>query len=348
MLLHKYTLLVLCNSIFCKGNKMSRKRKKTLSSQKKWGDKPYYSMDFFCKNTFGEKVYKVAIDAGVTCPNRDGTIDTRGCIFCSEGGSGEFASKKNYLHNISSISAQISEGKTFFQSKKIGKLFIAYFQSYTNTYAPVSYLKDIFTQALLEPDIVGISIATRPDCLNHDVLTLLKTLNSNFPEKFIWIELGLQTMHSQTAHYIRRGYELCIFENAVASLHAINIPVIVHVILGLPGESREMMLQTCEYLNHFPIQGIKLQLLHVLKNTDLAIEYEKKHFDILSMMEYIDIIISCLEILNPEFIIHRLTGDGAKSLLIAPTWSLNKRNVLNTLLAEMKQRNTWQGKFFNQ
>lgn len=325
---------------------MSRKHNRQMPDQMKWGDKPFHSLDYYCKQTYGEKIYKVAIDAGMTCPNRDGSLDTRGCIFCSEGGSGEFASKMAVASDISFISTQISNGKTYFKNKYTGNLFIAYFQSFTNTYAPVSYLKQIYTDALLENDIIGISIATRPDCLPQDVITLLHDLSLQFPSKFIWIELGLQTIHPQTSVYIRRGYTLSVFEEAMTALAAIHIPVIVHVILGLPGETKEMMLETCSYLNTCSIQGVKLQLLHVLKNTDLAIDYEKKYFEILPMMEYIDIVISCLEILNPDIIIHRLTGDGPKSLLIAPTWSLNKRNVLNTLLSEMKLRNTWQGKYF--
>lgn len=312
--------------------------------QTKWLDKPYHSLDYDCKTYFGEKVYKIAIDAGMTCPNRDGTLDYRGCIFCSEGGSGDFASSGKSLCSHPSIRQQIEEGKSYFKDKKVGKLFIAYFQSFTNTYAPSSHLYSIFDAALAQSDIAGISIATRPDCLPNEVLSTLSTLQQKYPQKFIWVELGLQTIHGNTATYIRRGYPLTVFDKAVYDLSQIHIPVIVHVIIGLPHETKDMILQTCSYLNMLPIAGIKLQLLHVLKNTDLAVEYEKNSFEILSLEEYIDIVINCLEILNPNITIHRVTGDGPKDLLIAPLWSLNKRNVLNSLLKEMKVRNSWQGK----
>lgn len=313
---------------------------------KSWHEKPYHTLDFDCKTYFGEKIYKIAIDAGMTCPNRDGSIDTRGCIFCSEGGSGDFASSGKSLSSFPSVKQQLEEGKALFKGKNTGQKYIAYFQAFTNTYAPITYLSSIFHDALNQEDVVGISIATRPDCLPDEVLSLLASLVDEFPDKFIWVELGLQTIHENTASYIRRGYPLSIFEKAVNDLNLLHIPVITHVILGLPGENKEMMLDTCAYLNTLPISGIKLQLLHILKNTDLAIDFEKKSFEILSLLEYIDIVISCLEILNPNITIHRVTGDGPKDLLIAPLWSLNKRNVLNTLHKEMKQRNTWQGKLY--
>lgn len=306
-----------------------------------WGDKPYHSLDFYLKNTYGEKIYKIALDAGMTCPNRDGKLDTRGCIFCSAGGSGDFAS-----HGLS-IHEQLENGKALFRDKKIGNRFIAYFQSFTNTYAPPRHLEKLFYEALSEPDVVGISIATRPDCLEKPVIDLLCRLKQQFPSKFIWIELGLQTIHEQTALYIRRGYPLSIFEDALAHLQKADIPVIVHIILGLPGENKEMMLATCRYLSRKKIFGIKLQLLHVLKNTDLAVDFSKKTFEILGFEEYIDIIISCLELLPSDMIIHRVTGDGPKDLLLAPTWSLNKRNVLNTLHRELRTRKTFQGRLFS-
>lgn len=309
-----------------------------------WNDKPYYSLDTYLKEAYGEKVYKIALDAGMTCPNRDGTLGTRGCIFCSEGGSGDFASSRG---SLPSIEAQLAKGKSYFHHKNIGNRFIAYFQSFTNTYAPVSRLKVLYSEALAEPSVAGISIATRPDCINHDILALLQSLKHAFPDKFIWLELGLQTIHNATADFIRRGYPLSTFEAAVSALHKLEIPVIVHIILGLPGETKEMMLQTCSYLNCMTVNGIKLQLLHVLKNTDLAALFAQKAFDILTFEEYIDIVISCLEILSPDMIIHRVTGDGPRELLIAPLWSLNKRNVLNTLHKEMKKQNTWQGRLYH-
>lgn len=305
----------------------------------RWNDKPYHTLDYELKTHYGEKIYKIALDAGMTCPNRDGTCGSRGCIFCSAGGSGDFAAKKDISD---SISTQLEKGKQYFRDKTIGKRFIAYFQAYTNTYAPVARLERLYREALDEPSVVGISVATRPDCLGSNVLSLLDHLNQDYPDKFIWIELGLQTIHEQTAALIRRGYPLSVFEQAVTRLHKISIPVIVHVILGLPGEDRQMMLETCRFLGQKGVDGIKLQLLHVLKNTDLVELYEKKTFEILGFMEYIDIIISCLEILPPDMVIHRVTGDGPKDLLIAPLWSLNKRHVLNTLHQEMKRRGTWQ------
>lgn len=305
-----------------------------------WGDKPYHSLDYYLKNVYGEKIYKIALDAGMTCPNRDGKLDTRGCIFCSAGGSGDFAS-----HGIS-IREQLEKGKKLFHDKKIGTHFIAYFQSFTNTYANPERLEKLFSEALSEHDVIGISIATRPDCLEQPVIDVLHNLKLRFPNKFIWVELGLQTIHEQTALYIRRGYPLAVFEEALIRLQASGIPTIIHVILGLPGENKTMMLETCRYLSDKNIFGIKLQLLHVLKHTDLANDFSKKSFEILSFEEYIDIIISCLELLPPDMVIHRVTGDGPKDLLIAPTWSLNKRNVLNTLHKELKLRETFQGRLY--
>ena len=306
-----------------------------------WYGKPYYSLDAYCKDTFEHKCYKIAIDAGMTCPNRDGTLDTRGCIFCSAGGSGDFAVSG------SDISSQITAGKQQFGDKKIGEHFIAYFQAYTNTYAPIPYLRKVFTEALSAPEICGISIATRPDCLGDDVLALLTELKATFVGKFIWIELGLQTIHENTANYIRRGYALDCFENALHNLSRINIPVIVHVILGLPGETDEHIYQTVGYLNRQNIFGIKLQLLHVLEGTDLADDYRCGLFRTYEKEEYLDILIHCLELLSPEIVVHRVTGDGPKDILTAPRWSLNKRDVLNTLHKNMKENNNYQGRLFN-
>lgn len=309
-----------------------------------WNDKPYHSLDYELKRIYGEKIYKIALDAGMTCPNRDGTCGTRGCIFCSAGGSGEFAARKTSAKT--SIAAQLEQGRQYFGGKNIGRHFIAYFQAYTNTYAPAARLEALYREALDEPAVVGISIGTRPDCLGGDVLELLNQLNKEYRDKQIWIELGLQTIHEDTAALIRRGYPLTVFEQAVTRLKEISLPIIVHVIIGLPGEDRAMMLETCRYLSERGISGIKLQLLHILKNTDLVELYRKKTFDIPDMMEYIDIIISCLEILPPGMVIHRVTGDGPKNLLLAPLWSLDKRRVLNTLHQEMRRRGTWQSKAY--
>lgn len=318
-----------------------------------WHGKPYYSLDAYCKNTFHHKCYKIALNAHMTCPNRDGTLGTQGCIFCSRGGSGEFAvssftqGTKDASLEANDIQAQLQAGLQLFGDKKIGKHFIAYFQAYTNTYAPLSYLKQIYTLALSNPDICGISIATRPDCLPDETLLLLSELKKQFPHKFIWIELGLQTIHAKTATYIRRGYSLNVFETALSKLQDIDIPVIVHVILGLPGESNEMQLETINYLNSKKIFGIKLQLLHILKDTDLALEYYNGQVPTLTKEDYLNLLIQCIEHLSPDIVIHRVTGDGPKESLIAPLWSLNKRDVLNSLHKRMGETNSFQGKHYS-
>lgn len=307
---------------------------------KNWNGKPYYSFDYMLKERFSEKVYKVALNGGMTCPNRDGTLGSRGCIFCSAGGSGDFAGDKQ-----DSITTQIEKQAARLRMKRNASSFIAYFQAYTNTYAPVEYLRSIFTEAISHPDIVALSIGTRPDCLGKDVLNLLEELNQQKP---VWVELGLQTIHEKTASYIRRGYPLSCFDEAVQQLRNRNLDVIVHTILGLPGETKKEILETINYLNHTDIQGIKLQLLHVLKNTDLAKDYLDGKFSAYEMNEYIDLVIDCLEHLSPKIVIHRLTGDGPKDLLIAPTWSSAKKTVLNTLHHECKIRDAYQGKQYKE
>lgn len=304
----------------------------------RWDEKRYYSLDYYLKQTFGEKLYKIALDGGMTCPNRDGTLGARGCIFCSAGGSGDFAGDRR-----TSITEQIETGKAQSIRKHNGSSYIAYFQAYTNTYAPVSYLRSVFTEAINHPDIRILSIATRPDCLNDDVLALLAELNK---KKTVWVELGLQTIHEETAQFIRRGYKLPVFEDALRKLRKIGITVIVHTILCLPGESREMMLDTIRYLNTQDIQGIKLQLLHILKHTDLADYYEKHPFHLPSREEYYELLGMCICNLRPDIIIHRLTGDGPRKLLVAPLWTGNKRQVLNGMQRYFKEQNIWQGKEF--
>jgi radical SAM protein (TIGR01212 family) len=280
----------------------------------------------------------------MTCPNRDGAIDTRGCIFCSEGGSGDFSTESR-----KSITDQITDAKKLI-SQKISNpeeaKYIAYFQAYTNTYAPVSYLKCIFKEAILHPDIVILSIATRPDCLDDEVFELLSELNRIKP---VWIELGLQTIHEASAEFIRRGYPLKLFQEKVMKLHQYNITVIVHTILGLPGETKADMLKTMAYLSKLPIQGIKLQLLHILKGTDLGKLYEAGAVTkVLSLEEYVDILIACIEHLPDYLIIHRITGDGPRHLLLAPLWSANKKLVLNTINHQMKIRDSYQGKLYKE
>ncbi len=303
-----------------------------------WGEKRYYSLDYFLRQTYQTKMYKISLDGGMTCPNRDGALGHRGCIFCSAGGSGDFAADRSL-----SITEQIEQGKSQASLKYSGNSYIAYFQAYTNTYAPVPYLRKIFTEAVLHPDIRILDIATRPDCLGEDILELLVELNRQKP---VWIELGLQTIHPQSADFIRRGYELPVFEQAVRRLRAAHIPVIVHTILGLPGENSEHMLATVRYLNAQDIQGVKLQLLHILKGTDLADYYRQRPFALPDMDEYFEIIGRCLCILRPDIVIHRLTGDGPKSLLIAPLWTSNKRQTLNRMQAYLKAHDIWQGKEF--
>ena len=281
----------------------------------------YNSLNSYLKQKFGCKVYKLSLSSGLSCPNRDGRISDKGCIFCSNGGSGEFASPKHL-----SITEQIEAAKTKVANKINTGKYIAYFQSFTNTYGDVSYLREIFSEAITHPDIVALSIGTRPDCLPNDVISLLKELNDIKP---VWVELGLQTANENTARYINRGYPLDIFNHAVTTLNNINVDVIVHVIIGLPHESKDDILHTIKYVCSKNIAGIKLQLLHVLKNTPLEKEYLSNQFCVLSLEEYTDILAECITYIPQNIIIHRLTGDGPKSLLIAPLWSANKKAVLN-------------------
>lgn len=312
-------------------------------TQDHWQGKPYYSLDAYCKNTYGEKLYKIALNAGLSCPNRDGTLGTGGCIFCSAGGSGDFAIKTGAYP---SVTKQLAAGKALFHNKQTGNRYIAYFQAYTNTYGPLPYLEKIYEEALREQTVAGISIATRPDCISEDTVTLLVNLKAKFPDKFVWIELGLQTIHEQTALFIRRGYTLGVYDKCVTMLHQADIPVITHVILGLPGETQEHVLRTIAHLNSVGIWGIKLQLLHVLKGTELASLYEQGTYTPLAKEAYLDLVINCLEQLDPHTVVHRVTGDGPKDLLLAPMWSVNKRDVLNSLHHTMKQRSSYQGRLF--
>ena len=307
-----------------------------------WNGKPYYSLDYYLKETFGTKVYKLALDGGMTCPNRDGTIGTGGCIFCSEGGSGDFAAKRDV-----SVRAQVDAAKLRVSSKiSVDGPFIAYFQSYTNTYAPLAYLEQIFSEAISLPEICALSIGTRPDCLPDETIELLSRLNQ---EKPVWVELGLQTIHEKTAEFIRRGYKLSVFEDAYHRLKAAGLSVIVHVILGLPGESNEDILDTIQYLASLEhdgkhIDGIKLQLLHVLKGTDLNDIYLSGAFKTMELDEYLELVSACIKLLPQDIVIHRISGDGPKSILTAPLWSGNKRLVLNSMTKYLKEHEVWQGK----
>ena len=273
----------------------------------------------------------------MTCPTRDGTLGHGGCIFCSGNGSGDFASPRT-----TSITRQISEGiHGLSQRKQVGHKFIAYFQSFTNTYAPVEVLRPMYLEALNHPDVVMLSIATRPDCLPDDVLKLLAECQQIKP---VIIELGLQTIHKPTAEFIRRGYPLEVYDTAVESLKSLGIEVVTHVIAGLPFESQKDFLETVSHVGSSGSDGIKIQLLHILKNTALAEFYQKGMFQALSLEQYVDTVIKALSILPEEMVIHRLTGDGPKDLLIAPAWSSKKRQVLNEIHRELKRQNIWQGK----
>ena len=301
-----------------------------------WNGKPYHSLDFHLKETFGKKVYKLSLDGGMTCPNRDGTAGRDGCIFCSAGGSGDFAAPRT-----ASVKEQAEAAKALVAGKIKGDAsYIAYFQSYTNTYAPLPYLRALFTEAMALPDVCALSVATRPDCLPPETIALLNELSQKKP---VWVELGLQTIHEKTAEFIRRGYSLDVFEDAYGRLKAAGIPVIIHVILGLPGETREDMLKTVRYLAGKRVDGIKLQLLHVLKGTDLFPLYEAGAFRTLEMEEYFALAGDCLKLLPPETVVHRLTGDGPKRLLAAPLWSADKKKVLNGLHRYLKENGIFQG-----
>ena len=289
----------------------------------------------YLKNTYGHKVYRLALNGGMTCPNRDGRVGTGGCIFCSAGGSGDFAQSAG-----ESIAEQIRLAKELVKNKIHDGTYIAYFQAYTNTYAPVEYLRRIFTEAIEAPEIEILAVATRPDCLEEEKIQLLAELNRKKP---VWVELGLQSAKEESAWLIRRGYENKVFENALKQLISRGIDVIVHIIIGIPGESREDILNTVKYINSFDIKGVKIQLLHVLRGTDLEQYYYKYPFHVYTMEEYTQILCDVIEHLRRDIVIHRLTGDGPKKLLIEPQWSGNKRAVMNYIHREMQMRNIEQG-----
>ena len=302
-----------------------------------------YTLNDYCRETFGEKLYKISLNGGFTCPNRDGTLGSRGCIFCSAGGSGDFAEDPH-----ASIAAQIEAGKKKVEKKmKSGGHYIAYFQAYTNTYAPLERLEALFTAAISHPDIRVLSVATRPDCIPEETVALLARLNRIKP---VWVELGLQTIHEESARYIRRGYPLAVYEDALRRLKEAGLTVITHVILGLPGETREDMLETIKYLakgiKDTRTDGIKLQLLHVLRNTDLAEDYLAGRFSVMTLEEYLPLLADCVRRLPPDMVVHRITGDGPKNLLLAPLWTGNKRLVLNAITRYFKEEQVQQGELF--
>lgn len=298
--------------------------------------KRYNTLNNELLNIFGEKVMKLSLDGGFTCPNRDGKVGTRGCIFCGEEGSGEFAGTRE-----ASIKKQIEEQKELLSKKWKAKKYIAYFQNFTNTYAPIDYLSKIYNEALEVEGVVGLAIATRPDCLDKDVLDLLEELNKR---TFLWIELGLQTIHKKSASFIRRGYPLETYDKAIDELKKRNIRVVTHLIIGLPYETREDILKSVKYVAEKNIWGIKLHSLYIQKGTDLYDYYLNNPFPIMSMDEYVSIIVDALELLPIEMVVHRLTGDGKKDLLIEPKWSKDKSKVLTSIDKELKNRQTIQGK----
>lgn len=324
----------------------------------------YYSLNEYLKETYGTKLYKLALDGGMSCPNRDGLIDTRGCIFCSAGGSGDFSghalsrrrtagqptgsssqiSAPSGMHlrtSVADINTQLDAAKHLIAAKYNGTQYIAYFQSYTNTYADTEYLRRLFYPVIEREDIRILSIATRPDCLPPETIKLLSELNRIKP---VWVELGLQTIHENTAEHIRRGYKLSVFEDAVNKLSSIGINPIVHMIIGLPGETEAMIMDTAKYIAHIGASGIKLQLLHILKGTDLAYDYTLGKFEALSLEAYVKYLGKIIQLLPENMVIHRLTGDGPKNQLIAPLWSADKKNVLNTINSYFKTNNIYQGR----
>ncbi len=299
----------------------------------------YRRLNDWLREKYGRKVYKLALQGVTTCPNRDGTVGERGCIFCSEYGSGEFAA-------FGAVEEQLRRAKARVADKVPPDAgYIAYFQSFTNTYAPVERLRSLFTAAMRPPEVVALSVATRPDCLGEDVLDLLEELRQ---EKDVWVELGLQTIHPATADYIRRGYSLEVFDEAVKALRRRGVTVVVHQIIGLPGETEEMIWATADYIAHSGAAGVKFHLLHVLRGTDLAAEYEAGRVDVLDMEAYFHLLAGCVERMAPEMVIHRLTGDGAKRDLLAPLWSGDKKRVLNAMHRYFEQNDVQQGRLYRE
>lgn len=286
---------------------------------------------------FGGKVYRISLNGGMTCPNRDGTIGTGGCIFCSRGGSGEFAASALLPVAEQLAAAKKKVAAKLPKQKKSFAGYLAYFQAFTNTYAPVPYLRQIFSEALSDPETIGLSVATRPDCLSSECIALLAELNRKKP---VYVELGLQTIHEETARFLRRGYPLTVYDDAVSRLHTAGLPVITHIILGLPKETPADMAQTVSHIVNGRVHGIKLQLLHILEDTDLADYYRSaplSEFACMTLDSYTKILCSLLPLIPEETVLYRITGDGPKKTLIAPAWSTDKKNVLNALHRQMER-----------
>lgn len=306
----------------------------------RWGNKPYYSLDYFLREKFGEKVMKITLDGGFTCPNRDGKISFGGCTFCSSRGSGEFAGDR-----LKSIHNQFKDQKEMMKKKWKSNKYIAYFQAYTNTYAPANYLKKLYDEALSEENVVGLSIGTRPDCLSDEVLNLLSYYNE---KTFLMVELGLQTSNDKTGELINRGHDSKCFKEGVKKLRERNINVITHVIFGLPHETKEDMINTVNFANSLDIQGIKYHLLYIVKNTKLYKDYLKDpSIYNLSMEKYIEILGEAISLTNPKIVIHRITGDAKREDIVQPLWSIKKWEVLNSIHDYLDKNNLYQGKLFN-
>jgi len=307
--------------------------------QKSWAGKRYNNLNCFLRNKFGEKVFKISIDGGFSCPNRDGKISSGGCIFCSERGSGDFAGDRRL-----SISNQFEDVKAIMNKKWAKGKYIAYFQAYTNTYAPIDILRNKYKEALKEEGVVGLAIATRPDCLDDDVISLLEEMSK---ETYLWVELGLQTSKDETAKSINRGYNLEVFEDAIKRLREKGIDVVVHTIFGLPGETEEDMLNTIRYISLLDIQGIKFHLLHLMKDTELLKLYESGGLEFLNMEQYVRLVSESIAILPESVVIHRLTGDSPRDLLVGPMWSLKKWEILNSIDAYLEREDIYQGLYYS-
>ena len=300
-------------------------------------EKPYNTLNAFYRHKFGKKVFKVSLNGGFTCPNKDGNKGTGGCIFCTESGSGDFAGNK-----VDSLTEQFRKVKNMMHQKWEDGLYIAYFQANTNTYDTPQRLRELYYEALsLDPKIVGLAIGTRPDALNEEIYDLLEELSK---KTYLQIELGLQSIHEETAKWINRGHDLKCFDDAVKELRRRNIDVVVHIINGFPNETKEMMIDTVKHINNLDIQGVKIHLLHIMEKTALGYLYKKEPFKILSLEEYVDITVSQIELLNKNIIIHRLTGDAPRDLLIEPIWSLKKLVVMNEIDKKLRSSNSYQGK----
>ena len=298
--------------------------------------KRYHTFNEHLRERFGGKIFKVSLDAGFTCPNRDGMLGTGGCVYCSERGSGDFAGDQELsIHN------QFIEVTERMNKKWPSAKYIAYFQAYTNTYATVKRLREVYEEALVEEDVVGLSISTRPDCLPEDVLDYLEELNQR---TYLWVELGLQSIHDRTMERIGRGHDYAQFLKGLVQLSSRGIRVCAHIILGLPGETKVEMIETAQAVAKLPLEGIKIHLLHVLRGTPLATIFQHEPFDLMTKEEYVSLVVDILEILPPEVVIHRLTGDGPPDGLIGPLWSCKKWEVLNAIDAELERRDSWQGK----